>query len=127
MAGSTGRHFDTTVAISGSQPKMASQGGEPEYEFEDPIESWIDLVEACRIEDMDKRKNQVTFFLNVAKNSHWTHVLFENQMLQDEDVDYTGQEDLRGSVDTEPYEDEDAESEMPVDEPSVRGSDYVPM
>ncbi len=93
----------------------------PEYEFEDPIEMWIDLCEACRIPDMNKRKNQVTFYLNVAKNSHWTHKLMEAQMLQDEDVDYTGQEDLRGSMgteDTEPYEDD--QSEFPEDAHSMK-------
>ncbi len=96
---------------------MASQG-KPEYEFEDPIESWIDLCEACRIPDMNKRKGQVTFFLNVAKNSHWTHELMEAQMQQDEDVDYTGQQDLQGSLeDTEPYEDG---SEFPDDAHSMK-------
>ncbi len=103
---------------------MASQGGEvpqqhPEYEFEDPIACWIDLCEACRIPDMDKRKNQVTFFLNVAKNSHWTHELAEAEALAEQDVDYTGQEDLQGSAlgDTEPYSEEDM--------PAMAGSDYV--
>ncbi len=107
---------------------------EPEYEFEDPIELWIDLCEACRVPDPTKRQEQVMFFLNVAKNSHWTHELMEAQIMQDEDVDYTGQEDLRGSEvsteDTEPYEDD---GKMPEEEPLrgdnvaafSRGSDYV--
>ncbi len=72
------------------------QGKQPEYEFEDPIESWIDLVEAAHISDAKKRLAQVTFFLNVAKNSHWTHKLMEAQLEQDADVDYTGQDDLAG-------------------------------
>ncbi len=84
----------------------AAQG--PEYEFEDPIEMWIDLCEACRIPDINSRKGRVQFYLNIAKNSHWTHALAEAQQLADEDVDYTGQEDLRGSEfpDTEEYSDD---------------------
>ncbi len=128
MAGNTGRHFDTIFFCDGfSLTKMAAEG-KPEYEFEDPIEQWIDLCEACRIPDPTKRQEQVMFFLNVAKNSHWTHELMEAEMMANADVDYTGQQDLRGSMgtqDTEPYE--DAESEIPEEQPLNPGSDYVPM
>jgi len=92
----------------------AGDAKKPEYEFEDPMELWIDLCEACRIPDMNKRKARVTFFLNVAKNSHWTHELMEAEMMANEDIDYTGgQQDLEGSLEnTEPYEDG---SEFPED------------
>ncbi len=95
---------------------LKAQGLDDQYEFEDPIETWIDLCEACRIPDMNKRKARVSFFLNVAKNSHWTHKLMEAEMLAQEDVDYTG-------GDTEPYSDAE-EDDMGGPEP---GSDYVPM
>ncbi len=86
------------------------------YEFEDPIECWIDLCEAARILNENTRRNQMGALLFKAKNSHWTHELMEAQMIQeaedaDEDVDYAGN-------DTEPYEDD--QSEQP-------GGDYEPM
>ncbi len=102
---------------------------EPEYEFEDPIELWIDLCQACRIHQPEERQAAVMGFLNVARDSHWTHALMEAQMLQDEDVDYTGQQDLRGStgtVDTEPYSDGEeqgdieAYGDVPVDAHSMK-------
>ncbi len=104
---------------------------EPEYEFEDPIELWIDLCQACRIEHPQERQVAVMAFLNVARDSHWTHELMEAQMLQDEDVDYSGQDNLRGStgtVDTEPYQDDEGEGEgdieaygdVPVDAHSMK-------
>ncbi len=91
-------------------------GGQPEYEFEEPAEMWIDLVAACHIQDATKRQEQVMFFLNVAKNSHWTEELAQAEALADRDVDYTGQQNLRGSMDTadtEHYSDD--QSEVPED------------
>ncbi len=80
-----------------------------QYEFEDPIEAWIDLCEACRIENMDLRKAAVSNYLNLAKNSHWTHKLMEAEMVQQaqdaEDVDYAGN-------DTEPYSDPEDDGGM---------------
>ncbi len=76
-----------------------------QYEFENPGEAWIALVEACRIADIDNRKKAVTICLNEAKNSHWNVALWnsEQELIADA-VDYTGGDD---------------QSEHP-------GSDYVP-
>ncbi len=70
--------------------RLKESGLDEQYEFEDPIEAWIDLCEACRIVDVDLRNKAVMNYLNLAKNSHWTHELMEQQILQDEDVDYAG-------------------------------------
>ncbi len=140
MAGNTGRHFVTkinrrkmnTLEMAQRDAVAAfSQGAtekKPEYEFEDPIEQWIDLCGACRIPDPTKRQEQVMFCLNVAKNSHWTHELMEAQMMQDEDVDYTGQDELGqspegSSGDTEPYEDD--QSEYPEDAHTMKARTKV--
>lgn len=82
---------------------LKESGLDDQYEFEDPIEAWIDLCEACRITDEGARKLAVMNFLNLAKNSHWTHELMEQQMLQDEDVDYAG------DAQTDSYEDDQSE------------------
>ncbi len=57
----------------------------PQYEFEDPGEAWVALVEACRIPDINKRKHAVTLCLNEAKNSHWSLTLWntEQELLSD--------------------------------------------
>ncbi len=63
------------------------------YEFEDPGEAWIALVEACRITDMDNRKRAVTVCLNEAKNSHWSVELWNSeQELLNDTVDYSASE-----------------------------------
>ncbi len=90
---------------------LKESGLDEQYEFEDPIEAWIDLCEACRIGDEGARKIAVMNFLNLAKNSHWTHALMEQQILQDEDVDYAG------DAQTESYSGgEDDQSEYPKQE-----------
>ncbi len=53
---------------------------EPEYEFEDPAQAWIALVEACRILDVDKRKQALTIMLNEAKSSHWSEELYDTEL-----------------------------------------------
>ncbi len=85
--------------------RLKESGLDEQYEFEDPIEAWIDLCEACRVTDVNLRKDAVTMYLNLAKNSHWTHKLMEQQMLQDEDVDYAQD----AQADTDSYEDDQSE------------------
>ncbi len=118
MAGNTGRHFVTKIKDRRKPKLKMAAGGQPEYEFEEPAEMWIDLVAACHIPDATKRQEQVMFYLNVAKNSHWTEELAQAEALADQDVDWTGQEDLSGgTADTEPYEDG---SEFPDDAHSMK-------
>jgi hypothetical protein len=51
--------------------------GEPnEYEYEDPAESWIDLVTACHEPDHVARKQRIEQCLVKARSSHWTMELF---------------------------------------------------
>ncbi len=72
---------------------MAEPGNpnEPEYEFENPAQAWISLVEACRIADIDCRKTAVTIMLNEAKNSHWTEELYDAELeLMDDESEYGG-------------------------------------
>ncbi len=76
-------------------------------EFEHPVKAWIDLVEACHIEDADLRNKAVMNYLNLAKNSHWTHQLWEREVDQYEDVDYVGGE--QDGSDTESYDDDGSE------------------
>ncbi len=86
--------------------KLKESGLDEQYEFEDPIEAWIDLCEACRVVDVDLRNKAVMIYLNLAKNSHWTHELMEQQILQDEDVDYAGGEQ---DAQTDSYSDDGSE------------------
>lgn len=43
-----------------------------EYEYEDPADSWLALVEACHEPDHVLRRQRVEQCLMVAKSSHWT-------------------------------------------------------
>ncbi len=80
----------------------AKEEAETEYEFEDPARCWIDLVEATRILNEDKRKQAVYVLLSEAKNSHWTHQLYDDELeLQQDTVEYGGEFEQ----DTEPYSD----------------------
>ncbi len=98
------------MSLSASQDQVGDKRKAADaYEFEDPIECWIDLCEACRIENEHTRRNQVAGVLFKAKNSHWTHELMEAQMIQEA-------EDAQESS-TEEYDDQ---SEQP-------GGDYEPM
>ncbi len=54
--------------------------GDVDYEFECPADSWIALVEACRIERLNDRKAMVQKLLFLAKNSHWTVRLYEEEL-----------------------------------------------
>ncbi len=49
---------------------------QPEYELEDPAESWIALVDACRHLNIRARRSAVNTLLLKAKNSHWTPKLW---------------------------------------------------
>ncbi len=62
------------------------------YEFECPAESWVCLVEACRLEREESRRDMVSKMLFLAKNSHWTEVLYQNELelLDDEYGGYCG-------------------------------------
>ncbi len=80
-----------------------------DYEFEDPIEAWIDLCEACRILNVDTRRSQMGALIFKAKNSHWTHELMENQLIQEEkdhEADYQGH-DTQEYSEGEEMEEED--------------------
>ncbi len=67
------------------------QENDDDYEFEDPIEAWIDLCEACRILNVDTRRSQMGALIFKAKNSHWTHALMEAEMLQRAQDELTGE------------------------------------
>ncbi len=62
-------------------PGVSNQA-EPEFEMEDPGDSWITLVEACRLPDTGSaphgRRANVNALLFKAKNSHWTRELWES-------------------------------------------------
>ncbi len=80
----------------------AKAEAEIEYEYEDPARAWIDLVEATRILNETKRKHAVWELLNEAKNSHWTHQLYDTELeLQQDTVEYGGNFEQA----TEPYSD----------------------
>ncbi len=86
----------------------------PEYEFEDPAQAWIALVEACRILDVDKRKQALTVCLNEAKNSHWSEYLYDTELdLEACTAEYGGPFPGEPNYpdgsepDTEPYSDEE--------------------
>ncbi len=53
---------------------------DPAYEFECPAQSWIALVEACRVEAINERRDAVLKVMFLAKNSHWTQVLYEEEL-----------------------------------------------
>ncbi len=63
--------------------------GDPDYEFECPAEAWISLVEACRLEFVKERTAMVQKMLFLAKNSHWTDQLYQEE-LHLLDVEYGG-------------------------------------
>ncbi len=63
--------------------------GDPDYEFECPAASWIALVEACRLEYVSERNLMVMKIMFLAKNSHWTDALYQEE-LHLLDVEYGG-------------------------------------
>ncbi len=73
-----------------TQAMLALQQRAEEYEYEDPAESWVLLVQATRILDVRARKEKTLAMLNEAKNSHWTMDLLDANTMADDDVDYTG-------------------------------------
>lgn len=50
---------------------------DPKYDYEDPGVSWIHLVMATRILDHAERMDAITHLCIIAKNSHWTHELWD--------------------------------------------------
>ncbi len=60
-----------------------------EYEFECPAQSWISLVEACQLERLNERRDMMMNLLSLAKNSHWTEKLYQEE-LHLLDVEYGG-------------------------------------
>ncbi len=90
--------------VESSPHSDAKAEAEIEYEFEDPARCWIDLVEATRELNVVKRKQAVYVLLNEAKNSHWTHQLWDTELeLQQDTVEYGGE--FEQEQDTEPYSD----------------------
>ncbi len=88
--------------VESSLPSDAKAERDIEYEFEDPARCWIDLVEATRNLNENKRKGAVYAMLAEAKNSHWTHQLWDDELeLQQDTVEYGGEFEQ----DTEPYSD----------------------
>ncbi len=81
---------------------------EQEYEFEDPGQAWVALVEACHLAEVKDRRQAVQELIFEAKNSHWTMVLWEaeQEVTQDDTTEYGG-----------PFEQQDW--------PHQPGSDYV--
>lgn len=73
----------TTVIPDGPPP------GDPAYEFECPAQAWIALVEACRLEHVSERRDMVLSVMELAKNSHWTEELYQEE-LHLLDVEYGG-------------------------------------
>jgi len=55
---------------------------DPNYDYEDPAVSWINLVMATRELDRDKRMAIIDTLLFTAKNSHWTHKLWDAVMAE---------------------------------------------
>ncbi len=58
--------------MASASPERVGHKSDSEYKMEDPAMCWIDLVEACREPDQDRRKQLVNKFLFIATNSHWT-------------------------------------------------------
>ncbi len=83
-----------TLAGLNTSGHMAAQ-----YEFEDPAGSWIDLVNACRIDGEVARRSAINRCLLVARNSHWTERLWGEEVALAA-VEY--QSDLGESDMTEP-------------------------
>lgn len=55
---------------------------DPKYDWEDPAMSWIDLVMATRELDHNTRMAKINELCQVAKNSHWTHALWDQVMAE---------------------------------------------
>jgi len=55
---------------------------DPNYDYEDPAMAWIDLVVATRELDRDTRMAMIDALLFTAKNSHWTHKLWDQVMAE---------------------------------------------
>jgi len=55
---------------------------DPQYDWEDPPMSWIDLVMATREPNHDIRMAKINELCIVAKNSHWTHDLWDQVMAE---------------------------------------------
>ncbi len=90
------------MTVAGAQvlASMQTAGHMAEqYEFEDPAGSWIDLVNACRLDGEVARRSAINRCLLVARNSHWNERLWQEEVELAE-VEYGG--DLGESDMTEP-------------------------
>ncbi len=85
-----------------------------EYEFEDPGQAWVALVDACHLAALGERRKAVQEMIFEAKNSHWTMSLWEaeQEATEEDTTEYGG-----------PFE----QQEFPEDTVAAfsRGSDYV--
>lgn len=61
---------------------------DPNYDYEDPAVSWINLVQATRELDQERRQQMLNMLLFTAKNSHWTHELWDQVMAELETPEY---------------------------------------
>lgn len=75
---------------------------DPNYDYEDPAMHWIDLVMATRELDHDLRMRKINELCLVAKNSHWTHALWDQVCRELETPEY---EVLDGDSPTDSDED----------------------
>jgi hypothetical protein len=55
----------------------AASREEPEFDYEDPSLSWLELVKACHEPDHVERRQRVESMLALARNSHWTFELWQ--------------------------------------------------
>jgi len=55
---------------------------DPKYNYEDPAVSWINLVMAARELNQERRQQMINQLLFTAKNSHWTHELWDQVMAE---------------------------------------------
>jgi len=55
---------------------------DPKYNYEDPAVSWINLVMATRELNQERRQQMINQLLFTAKNSHWTHELWDQVMAE---------------------------------------------
>ncbi len=91
----------------------------PDYEFENPAQAWVSLVEACHLEHQEARKIAAQKFIFLAKNSHWTQQLYDEE-LNMMDVEWgladgegkEQQEDHQEDSSTQEYIEGDAEASV---------------
>jgi len=90
---------------------------DPKYNYEDPAVSWINLVMATRELDQNRRQQMINQLLFTAKNSHWTHELWDQVMAEletspeyevlDEDSDDDAAADKLAHLNSDASDDDD--------------------